>query len=343
MPRALPWLAAAWLLCAPAHAGPSALEQQTAQSLFDEGRALLRQGHTAEACARFADSQRLDPGGGTLLNLAACHEKLGRLATAYTEYSEALSLAISAHRADRQRTASAALAALAPRLPRLRLRVDAPPPDLVVTLDDQPLPPALWGQATPVDPGPHRLAARAPGHLAFATSLDLREGVTNDLALPPLARDPAAAPAAVASSPPAAPPAALVAASPPPTATPPPCPDGRPAPCAAPPPWRPAPSSPVRTAAAIVSVTSLTVALTFGLTAYGTHRAAGCDADARRCPDQDALDTARRARTFAWVSTVGTGIGAATGLLYLLWPDPPARLDVSLAPRSAALTLGSPW
>src|SRR6188508_1232334 len=67
-----------------------------AEALFIEGRRLVAEGKTAEGCAKFAESQALDPGVGTLLNLARCYERIGRTASAWTTYREAASRAQAA-------------------------------------------------------------------------------------------------------------------------------------------------------------------------------------------------------------------------------------------------------
>jgi hypothetical protein len=76
-----------------------------AQSLFKEGRTLMTAGKTAEACDKFAESDRLDPEIGTHLNLAMCHETLGKTASAWVEFGEVADRATAAHDAARSQFA----------------------------------------------------------------------------------------------------------------------------------------------------------------------------------------------------------------------------------------------
>src|SRR4051794_6818295 len=82
---------------------PSNSEQMLAQSLFEEGRRLMDSGKFAEACLKLAASLRLDPGAGTQLNLAVCHEQEGKLSTALLEFEEASRRALKDGRRDRER------------------------------------------------------------------------------------------------------------------------------------------------------------------------------------------------------------------------------------------------
>src|ERR1019366_5157952 len=54
-----------------------------AEALFEEGRSLVAAGKYAEACPKFADSERLGPSVATLLNLAKCWGRGGRTAPAW--------------------------------------------------------------------------------------------------------------------------------------------------------------------------------------------------------------------------------------------------------------------
>ena len=64
-------------------------EAATAQALFDQATALKANEDWAGACPKFESSYRLDPALGTLLNLANCFEKLGKIASAWARWEEA--------------------------------------------------------------------------------------------------------------------------------------------------------------------------------------------------------------------------------------------------------------
>jgi hypothetical protein len=158
-----------------------------ATELFKEGRALMSQGSYAAACPKLEESQRLDPGGGTLLNLALCHELEGRTATAWSEFHASLAFARLDGRDDREEQARHHIDALEPRLVRLTISVrpEDQIPDLAVSCDDSPIGSPAWGAAIPVDPGQHVIEAQAPGHVAWRVAVDLAtEGTSQTVRIP---------------------------------------------------------------------------------------------------------------------------------------------------------------
>ena len=174
-----------------------------AEALFDDGRKEFDAGNFDEACAKFKESQRLDPATGTLLNLAICYEKAGRLATAWTTWREAASSARAAGQPDREQHARDMAAKLKGMLARLTIRVadyDTLPKGFTLTQDGVVQPAAAWGISLPVDAGEHHFEASAPGYLSWTSELTVKDGETATLEVPPLKKDPDAA-AAVASAP----------------------------------------------------------------------------------------------------------------------------------------------
>jgi len=169
-------------------ADPSPAERALATSLFRAGRELMQEGKTREACEKLAESQRLDPAAGTLLNLAICHETLGLLATAWAELNDSLAWALRDGRADREEIVRSHLAALEPRLPRVTVELldRAPSPGLIVTMDDVVLRPAALGTPIPVDPGDHHLTAKAAGRAPVELSFVAEEGTTHTVVVPAL-------------------------------------------------------------------------------------------------------------------------------------------------------------
>jgi hypothetical protein len=142
-----------------------------AEALFQQARDLFKQERYAEACPRFAESQRLEPKLGTLLNLAVCHEKIGKIATAWAEYTSAATIARRDGAKDREEFAREQVAILEKKIARVVVQVDASAAGPSVTLDDQPLDRAALNTPLPIDPGQHRISAGAPGKIAWSTAL----------------------------------------------------------------------------------------------------------------------------------------------------------------------------
>jgi hypothetical protein len=165
----------------------NAAESAIAQSLFDEARTLMNQARYAEACPKFEESQRIDGGAGTLLNLAVCYERQGRTASAWTKYVEASAAARRAGQAPRARMADERAAALVAHLPRLTILVNAEQEaGLAVQRDGAVVGSAQWGASIPIDPGSHVIEATAPGRRAWQTTVLLKEGKQVSIAIPRL-------------------------------------------------------------------------------------------------------------------------------------------------------------
>ncbi len=138
--------------------------EQTAQTLFDDGRRLMEQSRFVEAIPKLVESQKLDPAPGTLLNLAACHEKVGRTATAWREYRQVLATTPENDAVERREIASERIASIEPSLSRVAFELPPSiPKDAWLSLDDEPLSPVEWATAIPIDPGLHRVRYGAPG------------------------------------------------------------------------------------------------------------------------------------------------------------------------------------
>jgi serine/threonine-protein kinase len=190
-----------------ASADPSTDDKALATALFEQGRALMTAGRTAEACPKLEESHRLDPSGGTILNLALCNEQQGLLARSWSEYHEAIAFAVRDGRGDRAQVAEAHAHALEPRLSKLTVvvsegaRVDG----LRVERDGRELGQASWSTAMPVDGGEHIVRATAPGKAPFSTTLVVgTESDSRTVEVPPFVALVVPPAAAIASVPPPA-------------------------------------------------------------------------------------------------------------------------------------------
>ncbi len=188
----------------PAAAEVSSAQRATAEALFQQGTQLMDQKRFSEACEKFAASQELDSGLGTMLYLADCYEQAGRTASAWALFREAEDAARSAQQLDREHIASERAANLEARLSKLELRVPAARrvPGLELRLNDAPVPSASWNVALPVDPGSTQLEARAPGKKPLRIQLTIADGPASQVAeIQALADAPAPAPSEHALAP----------------------------------------------------------------------------------------------------------------------------------------------
>lgn len=205
---------------------PAGTSIAVAEALFRQARDLFKLAQYAEACPKFAESNRLDPKIGTLLNLAVCHEKLGKTAAAWAEYSSAAAIARRDGQKEREDFARDQVTVLEKKLARIVIQVGGPTPGaapagLQLTWDDQPLDAAVLGTPFPVDPGKHKLSASAPGKKAWYGQVDVSTAAGQfpvsipalevEIAPPP----PVAVPALPPSAPVAPPPVAPAPAAPP--------------------------------------------------------------------------------------------------------------------------------
>ena len=169
-----------------------------AQVLFEEGRDALQRGQLDVACTKFRESERLDPGVGTLLNLADCEEKAGRLASAWQTWREAIDMMGQSD--ERLGYARSRLSALDKRVPRLIITIAGTDGDETHVLrDDVELGSASFGSPLPVDPGGHTLRVMASGHAENKIAVTLAEGERKSVEVKPGPR--IASPAVAAAAP----------------------------------------------------------------------------------------------------------------------------------------------
>jgi hypothetical protein len=167
-------------------AAASAARVARAQVAFEEGRALLQQGRAREACPLLEESQRLDPGLGTQLNLADCYERLGRFASAHALFTQVAAGARATGQEQRQEVARARAVALETRVSQLIIVVPANEgPELHIQRDGMELARSEWNVLSPVDPGVHRVRAWGPGVGDFRTEVRVgAEGELHEVAIP---------------------------------------------------------------------------------------------------------------------------------------------------------------
>jgi hypothetical protein len=212
-----------WLMtfCATVALTPSALADPVAESLFQEGVALMKARKLDEACPKLEASFAREALSGTLMTVAQCHDLQGKTATAWKEYKRAAALAKDEGRAKYEARAKELADDLDKRLTRLQLKVSGAAPDQTITLNGETVPVPSYGTAVPIDPGHYTVEASAPGHESWSQGVTLEgEGKLFTMPIPalkPLAPEPGVAePAPVVAPTPTAPATPTTTPAPPP-------------------------------------------------------------------------------------------------------------------------------
>jgi hypothetical protein len=321
-----------------------ASNQAAAQALFEQARQLMADGKFAEACPKLVESERLDPGAGTLMNLGHCYEKNGQTASAWVTFKDAAAAADLKHRADWSSRARERAQALEPMLSRLTIEV---PPDarisgLQVRRDGVEVGAAVWGTPIPIDPGDHAIEASAPAKKTWSKTTKIGAAAEQAHVVVPSLQDepgPSGASASVASTP--ATPVKAPAAPPPASSTPPPA-ESR------------SDGSTQRTLGLViggVGIAGVAVGSVFGILAMGSESSSKnlCPTDA--CTSPTAVQDDANARTQATVSTVAMIAGGAvlvTGaVIFFTAPKGKTVTGLRVMPAVGAgevgLRLGGAW
>ncbi|WP_394845613.1 tetratricopeptide repeat protein [Pendulispora brunnea] len=305
----------------------------TAQALFDDAKALMKQGRYAEACAKFESSHRIDPKAGTVLNLAHCYEQTGQTASAWARYVEAAELAMRAQQRERQDYARERAHVLSQQLARLTIKAETLPPGAIIHRDGLTVDRMVLGAAVPIDPGEHALEVVLGDKPLWSTHVTVAPRASIEVVIPASALQRAVAGDTPVEQPPIV----------------------KPVP-AKPEPVQPSESAPASTwsgrktlavVVAGVGVVGLGVGTAFGLKASSKWSDAKDKCTPEGCPD-DAIELGREVKTDGAISTVAFIAGGAAlvgaGILWFTAPRTPTpsharwQLVPSADPRS-----GSAW
>ncbi len=293
-------------------------------------------GALTEACPKFAESQKLDPGAGTLLNLAACYERNGQSASAWATYTDAAVAAEKSNRADWATKARTKASAIQPTLSKLSIMVPhtSEVAGLEVKRDGALIGTGEWAVAIPVDPGPHVVEASAPNKKKWTTTVQVGTKKDQVAVTVPSLEDSGEAVAAVPG--------------------PAPVPAAAPANVKSPEKTEANDGSTQRTlglAVVGVGVVGAALGTVFGLNATSKHSdaKASCNADQSSCTSVGAaqMKDARSAATLSTVAFIVGGAAIAGGaVIYLVAPKKERSSTLQalhVSPSGTGIVLGGAW
>lgn len=171
-----------------------------ADVLFKEAKAFAAKQKYAEACPKFEACYNLDKTVGTLMNLADCHEHIGRVASAWSEWNTSAEMLRRAGD-PREDYATKRRDALKGRLPYLRIDVKSAAEGLTVFRGAKRIEPGAYNTALPIDPGEHSVVVRRGNLVLKEERVVAAEGKTEVVALDLAAIAASAPPPAADASP----------------------------------------------------------------------------------------------------------------------------------------------
>jgi hypothetical protein len=184
-------LRTAVVLCATLAASRAFAETdiKAADELFAKGLA-LRETNLEQSCSYFEQSLAKNPQAiGTLMNVALCDEKLGKIASAVEGFAEARDRAKEGNLPEYATEAEAHIAALAPDVPKVTIKfLGERPAGTRVLIGERVIGPERYegGKQVNVDPGELVIVVSAPGRLAFETKMLINKKEQKAIEVPEL-------------------------------------------------------------------------------------------------------------------------------------------------------------
>ncbi|MDC0744356.1 tetratricopeptide repeat protein [Polyangium mundeleinium] len=158
----------------------SAEAKAGARAAAENGTNAFKESRYAEAVDMFLRAEALFHAPTHVLMLARSYVALGKLVLAKEAYlsivREELGPKAPAAFKNAKADAEKELADLSPRIPSLQVSTTPEAKNVVVMVDEKPLPAALLGIPSPIDPGTHVLRATAEGMAAPEKSVTIKEG-----------------------------------------------------------------------------------------------------------------------------------------------------------------------
>lgn len=313
-------------------AGTAHAQSPEAETLFREGKRLIKEGKISEGCDKLEASDRIESSVGTLLNLADCREKNQQLASAWAIFRKAATSAKVANDSKREAEARRRASLLEPKLSYLTISVPDAVEGLSLARNGTLIDRGLWNTAVPVDAGEYDISGQAPGYERWSTRVQVKGDAQKVSVQVPRFKSLSEVTG--------------VDKKPEPTQDPSTEPD------ATEPVDEPSPSTftPMRKAAiglGAAGVAGVALGVVFGLQGKDLAKQADAICPQTDCSDQHGVDLNHDARTKALIANIGFIAGGAAiagaAVLWFVGAPKQATEHVSIVPTTGGAAVGYAW